>query len=129
MDKTCYIDFDRTINQQNYPEIGFVNEGCIIVLNKLKSLGYKVVLNSYRADFKNGGLLDALDFLAINEIEVDAVQDNKIAPNKYDINANILFLDDESEGIPLKLSKTVLDLEVVDFKTILKDIESKIKIQ
>ena len=125
MDKTCYIDFDKTINQQNYPEIGFVNEGCAIVLNKLKSLGYKLVLNSYRADLKNGSLQNALDFLAINEIEVDAVQDNKIAPDKYDINANILFLDDESEGIPLKLSKTVLDLEVVDFKTIIKDIEHK----
>lgn len=122
MDKTCYIDFDKTINQQNYPEIGKINEGCVMVLNQLRSLGYRLVLNTYRADLNDGSLEAAIEFIGKNKIALDGVESRKINPEPYDLEKDVLFLDDEAFGIPLKKSSTVLNLDVVDFGKIMAQI-------
>ncbi|WP_335976132.1 hypothetical protein [Gaetbulibacter jejuensis] len=122
MDKTCYIDFDKTINQQNYPEIGKINEGCVLVLNQLRSLGYRLVLNTYRADLNDGSLEAATEFIKKNKIALDGVESRKINPKPYDLEKDVLFLDDEAFGIPLKKSNTVLNLDVVDFGKIMAQI-------
>lgn len=122
MDKTCYIDFDKTINQQNYPEIGTIIEGCVMVLNQLRSLGYRLVLNTYRADLNDGSLEAAIEFIEKNKIALDDVESRKINPEPYDLEKDVLFLDDEAFGIPLKKSNTVLNLDVVDFCKIMAQI-------
>lgn len=122
MDKTCYIDFDKTINQQNYPEIGTIIEGCVMVLNQLRSLGYRLVLNTYRADLNDGSLEAAIEFIEKNKIALDDVESRKINPEPYDLEKDVLFLDDEAFGIPLKKSNTVLNLDVVDFGKIMAQI-------
>lgn len=124
MAKICYIDFDKTINQQNHPQIGMINEGCVMLLNKLKSLGYKLILNTYRADLKDVSLEAALVFIEHNKIKLDGVEARKIDPAPYDLEKDVLFLDDESFGIHLKKSSTVLNLGVVAFSQIMNDITS-----
>lgn len=124
MAKICYIDFDKTINQQNHPQIGMINEGCVMLLNKLKSLGYKLILNTYRADLKDGSLETALVFIEHNKIKLDGVESRKIDPAPYDLEKDVVFLDDESFGIHLKKSCSVLNLGVVDFSQIMNDITS-----
>ena len=55
-DKIFYVDFDGTIQENGYPEIGLLNEFCFDVLWQLQNLGFKLILNTYRADLKNGSL-------------------------------------------------------------------------
>jgi uncharacterized protein (TIGR02145 family) len=130
--KTCFLDFDRTIQELVYPDldINFLNENCIKFVKKVKELGYKVVLNTCRADLKNGSLEQALQSIA-SVVEFDEIAPNKITPRPFDLNINTLFIDDESEGIPLKLSNKILGAKVVDFAKIiallnLKHSETKI---
>jgi hypothetical protein len=118
--KTCYLDFDRTIQELSYPDtdINFLNENCIEFLEMIKELGYKIVLNTYRSDLKNGSLEQALQSLE-SYIEFDEIEVNKILPQPFDLNNNILFIDDESERIPLKSSNKILGAKVVDFSKII----------
>lgn len=118
--KTCYLDFDRTIQELAYPDtdINFLNENCIEFLEMIKELGYKIVLNTYRSDLKNGSLEQALQSLE-SYIEFDEIAVNKILPQPFDLNNNILFIDDESERIPLKSSNKILGTKVVDFSKII----------
>jgi uncharacterized protein (TIGR02145 family) len=118
--KTCYLDFDRTIQEFAYPEtdINFLNENCIEFVERIKELGYKLVLNTYRADLKNGSKEQAVQSVE-SFIEFDEIAPNKITPLKFDLSSDILFIDDESEGTPLKLSSKILGAKVVDFSKII----------
>lgn len=118
--KTCYLDFDRTIQELAYPDtdINFLNENCIEFIKKVKEIGYKLVLNTYRADLKNGSLEQEIQSMA-SFIEFDEISSNKIAPHKFDLSSDQLFIDDESMGIPLKNSQKILGAKVVDFSKII----------
>jgi uncharacterized protein (TIGR02145 family) len=118
--KTCFLDFDRTIQELSYPEtdINFLNENCIEFVERIKELGYKLVLNTYRADLKNGSLEQALQFME-SSIEFDAIAPNKIAPLIFDLSSDLLFIDDEAIGIPLKNAQSILGAKVVDFAKII----------
>lgn len=116
--KTCFLDFDRTIQELVYPDINFLNENCIELVKKVKELGYKVVLNTYRADLKNGSQEQALQSIE-SFIEFDEIAPSKIAPLKFDLSSDQLFIDDEAIGIPLKNSQKILDAKVVDFSKII----------
>ena len=118
--KTCYLDFDRTIQELAYPDtdINFLNENCIEFIKSVKELGYRLVLNTYRADLMNGSLEQALQSIA-SLVEFDEIAPIKITPQPFDLNIDTLFIDDESEGIPLKLSNKILGAKVIDFAKIL----------
>ena len=118
--KTCYLDFDRTIQELAYPDtdINFLNENCIEFVERIKELGYKLVLNTYRSDLKNGSLEKALLSIA-SLVEFDEIATNKIIPQPFDLKIDTLFIDDESEGVPLKLSNKILGAKVVDFAKII----------
>ena len=60
--KTCFLDFDRTIQELACADTdsNFLNENCIKFAKMIKELGYKVVLNTFRADLKNGSLEQVL---------------------------------------------------------------------
>lgn len=118
--KTCYLDFDKTIQELAYPDtdINFLNENCIEFVKRIKELDYKVVLNSYRANLHNGSLEEAIQSIK-SSVEFDEIAPNKIAPLKFDLSSDQLFIDDESESIPLKLSSKILGAIVVDFSKII----------
>jgi hypothetical protein len=124
--KICYLDFDRTIQELSYPEtdIQFINQHCIEFVKLIKNKGYKVILNTYRADLNDGSLEQALKFLD-SKIDLDEIVKNKIPPKPFIIENDILFIDDESIGIPLKLSAKILGVKVVDFSKIIKLLKSK----
>lgn len=118
--KTCFLDFDRTIQELACPDTdsNFLNENCIEFVERIKELGYKVVLNTYRADLNNGSLDEAL--LSIGSIVgFDEIAVNKITPQPFDLNIDTLFIDEECIGIPLKLSSKILGVKVVDFSKII----------
>ena len=118
--KTCYLDFDRTISELSYPDTdsNFLNENCIEFVSTIKEMGYKVVLNTYRSDLKNGSLEQALQSIE-SYIEFDEIAPNKITPLKFDLSSDILFIDDEAINIPVKNSQKILLAKVVDFSKII----------
>ena len=118
--KTCYLDFDRTIQELGYPDTdsNYLNENCIEFVERVKELGYKVVLNTYRSDLKNGSLEEAIQAIK-SSIVVDEIAPNKITPLKFDLSSDILFVDDEAINIPVKLSSKILGAKVVDFSKII----------
>jgi len=118
--KICYLDFDKTIQELAYPETDsfYLNAHCIEFVKLIKELGYKVVLNSYRADLNNGSLEQALEAVE-SYIQFDEIATSKITPQSFDLNNDTLFIDDESEGIPLIQSTKILGALVVDFSKII----------
>ena len=75
------VDFDGTIVEHEFPEIGKEKEGAFATLLKLKKAGHKLILWTCRNDNDtalNGRkvLTEAVDFCAANGLVFDAVNDN-----------------------------------------------------
>ena len=120
--KICYQDFDTTINKGHVSnDILVLNEGVKEFIRKIKRQGYSIFLNTYRADLNDGSLETAVNFLQENGIIVDGINPKKIIPNKFDLNASILFVDDEAQAIPLKKSDVEYGVLIVDFISINKE--------
>jgi hypothetical protein len=98
--KICYLDFDKTIQELAYPETDsfYVNAHCIEFVKLIKELGYKVVLNSYRADLNNGSLEQALEAVE-PYIQFDEIAPIKITPQSFDLNNETLFIDDNIRNV------------------------------
>lgn len=116
---TIYLDFDGTVVEHEYPEIGRCNFGSFEVIKKLQDAGHRIILNTYRADLKNGSLEKAIKL--INEdhwmllkefddtFELKPITEwttEKIYPHRFDwerIKASKeLFIDDIAQDMPLK---------------------------
>lgn len=109
----CYIDFDGTIQDNSYPEIGSLNENCFEVLWNLHKLGYNLILNSYRADLVNGSLESAIDFINRHNLPIFEYNTIKIKPKRFNPNEKEIFIDDESLDIPLIKSNKIYNKNVV----------------
>jgi len=104
------LDFDGTIVEFDYPRIGILNSGCVEVVEKLRQAGHEIVLNTYRADLNDGTLEEAHVFL--KEIGIfphhEQIPTNvkKVKSPPWDlekfIESQILFIDDDTENIPLR---------------------------
>lgn len=120
--KICCLDFDRTISKGHVTnDILVLNEGVKEFIRKIKHQGHSIFLNTYRADLNDGSLETAVNFLQENGIIVDGINPKKIIPNKFDLNASILFVDDEAQAIPLKKSDVEYGVLIVDFISINKE--------
>jgi hypothetical protein len=108
-----YIDFDGTIQDNGYPEIGSLNEDCSEVLWKLYNLGFTLILNTYRADLENGSLESALEFIKLHNLPIFNHNKIKIKPKRFNPTANEIFIDDEADNIPLKKSNKIYNKNVV----------------
>lgn len=116
-----YLDFDGTVVEHQYPQIGEPNYGCLEVIKKLQDAGHEFILNSYRADCNDGTLEKALTLIndeyhkllknpdAIDGFRIRPIKEftsEKIAPPNWNMNLfmtmNVLFIDDRCPGIPLK---------------------------
>ena len=73
MKKIISVDFDGTLCENKYPNIGLPNKRLISYLINCRKCGIKVILNTMR----EGELLEqALDFCQKYGLEFDAVNDN-----------------------------------------------------
>lgn len=100
--KSLYIgvDFDGTVVQHKYPEIGEPLEGAIECLEKLQKAGHRLILYTMRSGER---LCQAVEYLEENGIELYAVNENpsqKYWTESPKIFCN-LYIDDAAAGAPL----------------------------
>ena len=67
------IDFDGTIVEAKYPNIGYLREGAKEYINKLYEEGYGIVINTCRTGIMEA---DAINFLARNGINYHYINCN-----------------------------------------------------
>ena len=102
-----YLDFDGTVVEHEYPDIGAYNNGSFDVIRKLQNAGHEIILNTYRADCNNGTLEEAVKYLnASGKIEaIEYFEDVKISPEPWvwelHKQTNIIFIDDITPEIPM----------------------------
>ena len=108
---TIYLDFDGTVVEHHYPALGAPNPHALRVIAKLQDKGHLVILNTYRADLNDGSLEEALAYLNASG-EIEAITEHlevKVNPPGFDLDEAIhkgeLFIDDISEGIPIRPNK------------------------
>lgn len=110
---TIYLDFDGTVVEHHYPAIGAPNPHALRVIAKLQAKGHQLILNTYRADLNDGSLDEALAYLnSCGEIEpITGQLELKVEPPKFDLEAaisnNELYIDDISEGTPMRPNKVL----------------------
>ena len=111
------VDFDGTIVDHEFPEIGKLKPYAAAALMALKHKGYELILWTCRSpiDIEGGDrhyLEEAVDFCKKNGIEFDAINDNapssgfKAHPKVY---ANI-YIDDRGWGAVIDWEKIGRDL-------------------
>jgi hydroxymethylpyrimidine pyrophosphatase-like HAD family hydrolase len=93
------VDFDGTIVEDAYPQIGKAQLFAFETLKKLESEGYRLILWTYRSGSK---LEEAISFCKENDLEFYAVNNSYPGEDfneKYSrkINADI-FIDDRNIG-------------------------------
>lgn len=117
---TIYLDFDGTVVEHVFPGMGRCNFGCFEVIKKLQDAGHEIILNTYRADIGKPELdaamriVNEFNWLFVKERSlrddfalkpIDAAE-KKIYPPMFDmkqaIKDEVLFIDDQATGTPLK---------------------------
>ena len=125
MSKKCkvYLDFDGTLVEHEYPNIGRANFGWVEVIEKLQKAGHEVILNTMRANFNDDSLHQALDYINQKScmfyknrkfigdkegVQISTFLVRKVEPPIFDMDSfikeGIIFIDDICKNIPLKES-------------------------
>lgn len=127
-----YLDFDGTMVEHAYPQVGRFNPGAVQVVKQLQEKGYDLFLNTYRADIGPTALLEALKYMVeaphmhLADWETFAFKfktlEAKSDPRPYMLSDTLcyhetahgktLFLDDHSAGIPLRPALSVRGMMV-----------------
>ena len=122
---TIYLDFDGTVVEHTYPEIGALNPRSFAVIRKLQNAGHRIILNTYRADLADGSLQAALDFLNdINNelLPIKECTELKIQPPAWNwkktLEEGILYIDDVCDGTPMIRNIALPFGMMVDWKTL-----------
>jgi len=137
---TFFLDFDGTMVEHLYPLVGRVVPHSVRVVRRLQDAGHLIVLNTYRADCRNGTLKDATNWLSStwkvgkDELkDVHAILASKVKPYSFITNGElqihhdltvggIIYLDDEAEGTPL-LNAYMSVVKMVDWLEVEKILE------
>lgn len=120
MDKIVYLDFDGTVVEHKYPDIGQYNDGCKEVIDLLRQRGYKIILNTLRANLDIVKLEESISYLKNKNIKIDGYTKEKIIPPYFwnlETNQLKIFIDDIIKNIPLKEN-------MVDWYKVKKDLEN-----
>jgi hydroxymethylpyrimidine pyrophosphatase-like HAD family hydrolase len=94
------IDFDGTMVEHKYPEIGKPLEGAVETVKRLVDAGHRIILYTMRSEER---LVQAVEYMEENGIELYAVNDNptqKHWTKSPKIFCN-LYIDDAALGTPL----------------------------
>ena len=97
--KTIAVDFDGTIVEDRYPDIGRIRTFAFETLLKLQQDGHRIILWTYRVDSKlNEAVLfckeNGLEFYAVNKNYPEEVY-NEFSPRKLNVD---IFIDDRNVG-------------------------------
>ena len=121
-----YLDFDGTVVEHAYPNMGEPNPMALEVIKKLKDAGHDIILNTYRANLDKKLLQDSIDYLNQKVFTDNNVKfvDSKIDPWTFDwdrITTNdVLFIDDIAQFIPLrpqvKIPGSMVDWVELDYQ-------------
>lgn len=122
---TIYLDFDGTVVEHAYPEIGALNTRSFALIRKLQNAGHRIILNTYRADLADGSLQAAQDFLNdINNelLPITECTELKIQPPAWNwektLEEGILYIDDVCDGTPMIPNIALPFGLMVDWKTL-----------
>ena len=91
------IDFDGTVVENCFPQIGPMRKNADVVLRRLADDGHKLVLWTCRRD---GLLIDALEYLRNLGVPIEAVNEN-VPGLSFDTSNKIFYdvlIDDRSLG-------------------------------
>lgn len=136
-----YLDFDGTVVEHAYPNMGRCNFGCIEIIKKLQDAGHIIYLNTYRADIGPDALNQAIRLLNENywmccvnkDIELQPITNilpKKVYPQPWDWDlmksTNLIYIDDIATNIPLKPACMVQNMMVDWDKLDRQFIENKI---
>ena len=104
-----YLDFDGTVVEHYFPEIGAENPNALNVILRLQTAGHDIILNTYRADIDHKHVQEALDFMRTLEVLAHPIEKflpQKLEPRSFDLiqakESNQLYIDDIAEGIPMR---------------------------
>ena len=99
------VDFDGTIVDHRFPEIGAPVPQALETIKKLQEGGHKIILFTMRSDSQKDGdvLTQAVDFLKNNGIELYGINRN---PDQYEWTSSPkaygqIYIDDAAYGCPL----------------------------
>ena len=102
-----YLDFDGTVVEHDYPQIGKLNPNSLEVVKKLQDAGHTIILNTMRVEFDDGSMQEALAFINQNEsikgIKVSRQTAQKIYPPSWNLDKikDEIYIDDIAVNIPL----------------------------
>ncbi len=120
-----YLDFDGTVVEHAYPELGALNPRSFAVIRQLQNAGHRIILNTYRADLADGSLQAALNFLNdINNelLPITECTELKIQPPAWNwektLEEGILYIDDVCDGTPMIRNIALPFGLMVDWKTL-----------
>lgn len=117
------VDFDGTIVDHVFPEIGDPVPGAVQWLKEFQAKGAKLILWTMRSDGREGGgnyLRDAVEYCRKNEIEFWGINENPQqkswtgSPKAY---ANV-YIDDAAFGCPLKHNPRMGGRPYVDWEAL-----------
>ncbi len=120
------VDFDGTIVDHRYPEIGAEVPGSVKALKLLTAKGHKLILWTMRSDGQRDGdvLSQAVEFCKSRGIELYGVNQNpsqswSSSPKAY----AHLYVDDAAIGCPLLESPRAGGRPYVDWESVAAQIE------
>ena len=96
------VDFDGTVVEHKYPEVGQELDHCVRVLQKLVSYGHKLILSTMRSE---GSLMDAVVWFDERNIKLWGINNNSEqhawtkSPKVY---AHI-YIGDDALGCPINI--------------------------
>lgn len=123
-----YLDFDGTVVEHAYPEIGRFNYGCEKTIMALVKAGHKIILNTMRVEFpgpESPEFQAAFQFMSENdhfEISDLTHTPKKLSPTPflvtYSKEDDVLFIDDQQRLIPLKPGVEFPNGNMVDWEAV-----------
>ena len=125
-----YLDFDGTVVEHDYPEIGKLNPYALEVIKKLQDAGHNIILNTMRVEFNDGTLTEAIDFINLNQvvagINISQHTERKIHPRRWDLGniENDIYIDDIAANIPL-IKASIVNGFMVDWAKIESQLMAK----
>lgn len=114
------IDFDGTISDHRFPEIGKPVPGAFKWMKKFQEAGAELILWTMRSDGQNDGevLAEAVEFCKENGVEFDLVNEN---PQNWTTSPKAyahFYIDDAAVGCPLKDNPRVGGRPYVDWDVV-----------
>ncbi len=125
-----YLDFDGTVVEHDYPQIGKLSPNSLEVIKKLQDAGHSIILNTMRVEFEDDSMQEALDFINLNEevigINISRQTEQKIYPQRWNLDKieDDIYIDDIAPNIPL-VKATMVDGRMVDWLKIEKQLLKK----